>query len=114
VPDASKHEEEGALVIADSLQEYIGKQPHIYFEKSLANYAKIRKNGISVLADMGACTHKSMYNELVDYEVSLPTKCERQVRGFCLYHQKDFEKFSDEQKQKLVEHHGKALQLLTK
>jgi hypothetical protein len=31
------------------------------------------------------------------------------MKGFCLYHQKDLDKFSDEQKQKLIEHHGSAL-----
>jgi hypothetical protein len=29
-----------------------------------------------------------------------------------LYHQKDFDEFSDEQKQKLIEHHGKALKII--
>jgi len=52
-------------------------------------------------------------NDLVDYELSLPTKYDVQMKGFCLYHQKkDFDKFSDEQKQKLIEHHGKALRIV--
>jgi hypothetical protein len=34
------------------------------------------------------------------------------LKGFCLYHQKDFEKFSDEQKQKLVEHHSKTIKII--
>jgi hypothetical protein len=33
------------------------------------------------------------------------------LRGFYLYHQNDFDKFSDEQKQKLIEHHGKAIKI---
>jgi hypothetical protein len=70
------------------------------------------KSGLSVLADMGAYPHKSKYNELVDYELSLPTKFDVPMKGFCLYHQKDFDKFSEEQKQKLINHHGKALQIL--
>ena len=32
--------------------------------------------------------------------------------SFCLYHQKDFDRFSDEQKEKLIEHHGKAIKIL--
>jgi myo-inositol catabolism protein IolC len=43
----------------------------------------------------------------------LPTKYnDVPMKGFCFYHQKDFDKFSDEQKQKLFEHHGKALKLI--
>jgi hypothetical protein len=70
------------------------------------------KNGVSVLADLGAYPHKSKYNDLVDYELSLPTKYDVPLKGFCLYHQKDFDKFTDEQKQKLIEHHGKAIKIL--
>ena len=33
------------------------------------------------------------------------------MKGFCLYHQKDFKKFSDKQKQQLIKHHGKALKI---
>ena len=110
--DISKFEKEELLIIADALEEYLGDQPLIYVKKSLENYAKMGKNGVSVLADLGAYPHKSMYNDLVDYELSLPTKYDVQMKGFCLYHQKDFDKFSDEQQQKLIEHHGKALKLI--
>jgi hypothetical protein len=110
--DISKFEKEELLIIADALEEYLGDQPLIYVKKSLENYAKMGKNGVSVLADLGAYPHKSMYNDLVDYELSLPTKYNVQMKGFCLYHQKDFDKLSDEQQQKLIEHHGKALKLI--
>ena len=33
------------------------------------------------------------------------------MKGYCLYHQKDFDKLSDEQKHKLVEHHDKAVRI---
>jgi hypothetical protein len=110
--DIYKYEKEQSLTIADSLEEYLGDQPLIYIKKGLANYSKMGKSGLSVLADMGAYPHKSKYNELVDYELSLPTKFDVPMKGFCLYHQKDFDKFSEEQKQKLINHHGKALQIL--
>ena len=110
--DISKFEKEESLLIADALEEYLGNQPLIYVKKSLENYAKMGKNGVSVLADLGAYPHKSMYNDLVDYELSLPTKYNVQMKGFCLYHQKDFDKLSDEQQQKLIEHHGKALRIV--
>jgi hypothetical protein len=70
------------------------------------------KNGVSVLGDMGAYPYKSKHKELVDYELSLPTKYDTRLKGFCLYHQKDFDILSDEQKQKLIEHHGKAIKII--
>jgi hypothetical protein len=111
--DVSRYEKEGALIIADSLKEYLGEQPHMHLKESYVNYAKMGKNGVSVLADMGAYPHKSKYDDLVSYESSLLTKSDDSValKGFCLYHEKDFDKFSDEQKQKLIEHHGKALKI---
>jgi hypothetical protein len=114
VLDVSKYEKEGALIIADSLKEYLSEQPHMHLKESSANYIKMGKNGLSVLADMGAYAHKSKYKELVDYELSLPTKYNDDVpmKGFCLYHKEDFDRFSDEQKQKLIEHHGKALKIM--
>ena len=110
--DTSKFEKEESLIIADALEEYLGDQPLIYVKKSLENYAKMGKNGVSVLADLGAYPHKSMYNDLVDYESSLPTQYNMPLKGFCLYHQKDFDRFSHEQKQKLIEHHDKAIEIV--
>jgi hypothetical protein len=108
----SKHEKEESLMIADSLEEYLGDQPLLYIKKGLANYSKMGKNGLSVLADMGAYSHKSRYKDLVDYESSLPTKYHLSMKGFCVYHQKDFDQFSDEQQQKLIDSHGKALKII--
>jgi hypothetical protein len=110
--DISKYEKEESLIIADALEEYLGDQHLVYLKKGLANYAKMGKEGFLVLADLGAYSHKSMHRELVDYELSLPTKYEVQMKGFCLYHQKDFDNLSEEQQQKLVRHHGKALKII--
>ena len=110
--NVSEYEKEKGLVIIDSLKQYFGAQPDMLFKRNLVNYAKqIGKNGLSIIGDIGAYPHKSKYNDLVDYELSLPTKYDVAMKGFCLYHQKDFNKFSDEQKQKLIEHHGKALKI---
>ena len=111
--NVSKYEREKVLVIIDSLKEYFGqRQPNILFVKNLAKYAKqMGMNCLSVISNLGAYTHKSKYTNLVDYEQSLPSKYDVDMKGFCLYHQKDFDKFSDEQKQKLIEHHGKALKI---
>jgi hypothetical protein len=110
--DVSKYEKEKTLIIIDSLMEYFGDQPLLYLKKSLVNYAKMEKNGVSVLADLGAYPYKSKYKDLVDYELSLPRKYDVAMKGFCLYHQNDFDKFPDEQKQKLIEHHGRAIKIV--
>ena len=111
-----KYEKEKSLIIADALERYFGNQRHLdvkSFKVSLVDHAKqIGKNGLSILTYIGACPHRSKYNELLDHGVSLPTKFGTAMKGFCLYHQKDFDKFSDEQKQKLVEHHGKAIKIM--
>jgi hypothetical protein len=111
--NVSKYEKEKMLVIIDSLKMYFSQQqPNILFVKSLAKYAKqMGKNCLSVLGDLGAYPHRSKYDNLVDYELSLPSMYDVDMKGFCLYHQKDFDKFSDEQKQKLIKHHGKALKI---
>ena len=110
--NVSKYEKEKGLVIIDSLKEYFGSKPDMLFKRNLVNYAKQNgKKGLSIIGDIGAYTHKSKHNELVDYELSLPTKFDVDMKGFCLYHQKDFNKFSDNQKQELIKHHGKALEI---
>src|SRR5919205_4020066 len=108
----SKYEKEESLMITDSLEEYLGDKPMIYVKKGLANYSKMGKKGLSVLADLGAYPYKFRYKDLVDYESSLPTKYHVPMKGFCLYHQKDFDQFSDEQQQKLIDSHGKALKIV--
>ena len=47
--------------------------------------------------------------------MSLPTKYdnEMKLKGFCFYHQEDFDKrLSKEQKQKLLKHHSKNIMLV--
>ena len=117
INEVSKHEQEKSIIIADALERYFGEQKldDYSFKMSLVDHAKkIGKNGVSILGDVGAYHHKSKHDDLVDYELSLPTKYEDGItlKGFCLYHQKDFDKFSEEQQQKLIEHHGKVLRII--
>jgi hypothetical protein len=112
--NVSKYEKEKGLVIIDSLKEYFGAKPDMLFKRNLVNYAKqMGKNGISIMGDIGAYPHKSKRNDLVDYELSLPSEFDVAMKGFCLYHQKDYNRFSDEQKQELIKHHGRALEIVT-
>ena len=112
INDISKHDGEQSLVIVDAMKEYFGTQPLIYLKKGLVNYSKLGKKGLSVLVDMGPYSLRSKHKELVEYELSLPRKYDVKMKGYCLYHQKDFERLSDEQQQKLIEHHGKAVRIM--
>ena len=107
------YEKEESLMIADALEEYLGDEPHKHFKKSLANCTEMGKRGVSVLADLGAYSHTYKHDELIDYELSLPTNdTDIPMKGFCLYHRKDFDKFSDDVQQKLIEDHGTALKIV--
>jgi hypothetical protein len=72
------------------------------------------KNGISVIADLASFYFYNGIDKLIEYEMSLPTKYDdnMKLKGFCLYHQEDFQRLSKEQRQKLLEHHGKNLMVV--
>jgi hypothetical protein len=71
------------------------------------------KNGVTVLSDLGSFYHyNSCGNQkLIEYEGSLPKKYDgMNLKGFCLYHQKDFERqFSQEQQTLLLSSHSKNI-----
>ncbi|HYX56118.1 MAG TPA: MEDS domain-containing protein [Nitrososphaeraceae archaeon] len=112
--DVRKYEKEGSLVIIDSVKAYFGSDTDLMsFVEKLAKEAQSSgKNGISVIADLASFYFHNGIDKLIDYEMSLPTKYDDQMKlkGFCFYHHEDFDKrLSKEQKQKLLEHHGKHL-----
>lgn len=114
--DVSKFEEEETLFITDALKKYFleteGEETDWSFRKRMVKQAKKQgKKGFSILGDMGAFQYKGKIKELVDYELSLSTKFDIDLKGFCLYNEKDFERFAEEQKQKLIEHHGMAIKI---
>src|SRR5919205_2199188 len=109
--DVRKYEKEGSLVIIDSVKAYFGSDTDLMsFVEKLAKKAQSSgKSGVSVIADLASFYYYNQVDKLIDYEMSLPTKYDDQMKlkGFCLYHQEDFDKrLSKEQKQKLLEHHS--------
>ena len=112
--DVRKYEKEGSLIIIDSVKAYFGSDIDLMsFLARLAKKAQNSgKNGISVISDLASFYYYDQIDKLIEHEMSLPTKYddEMKLKGFCLYHQQDFDKrLSKEQKQKLLEHHGKHL-----
>ena len=129
--DVDKHEKEGSLIIMDSLKGYFPSGGQDGFLNSndspkgnlgLMSYLKIllkqadrqKKNGVTVISDMGSFYHHNNREgnlKLIEYECSLPQEFdEKNLKGFCLYHQKDFEKrFSQEQQTELLDCHSRNI-----
>ncbi len=116
ITDIEKFENENILVIVDSYKKYLqykNVKSDYDANKILVEYAKtIRKNGVSVLGDIGAFPFENRTQELVEYELFLPKKYDNiDFKGICLYHKSDFDRLTKEQKQKLAKHHGMAMEL---
>ena len=64
----------------------------------------------SVISDMGSFSLLNKEKKLLDYERSLPLRfSSMKCKGFCCYHQANFDKLSEDQKEQLFEHHYKNL-----
>ena len=122
--DVGKYEKEGSLIIMDSVKGYFDSDNNNYnntdlteFVKQLVKKAESKgKNGVSVFADLGSFYHyhhSKTADKLVEYELSLPSKFDgMKLKAFCIYHKEDIDKrFTEEQKQKLLDHHAKALMI---
>ena len=111
IPNIRKFEkEDGSLAIIDSLKAYFSEIGIMTFADSLLKHAKsMGKSGLSVFADMGSFHHMNRIHRLIEHEISLPAKYEAKLRGFCLYHEGNFEKLAEEQKQAMYEHHEKNI-----
>jgi hypothetical protein len=101
-------------VILDSVKGYFESNPDILstFEM-LAKRAETEKGGgggCSVISDMGSFSFLNKDKELLEYEKSLPLRfSSMKCKGFCCYHQANFDNLSKNQKEQLFEHHYKKL-----
>jgi hypothetical protein len=116
ITDVERLENEMSLVIVDSHKKYQNNKnikSDYDANKRLVKYAKtIRKNGVSVLGDMGAFPFENRIQDLVEYELFLPKKFDKmKMKGICLYHKNDFNRLTNEQKQQLAKHHGTAMEI---
>jgi MEDS: MEthanogen/methylotroph, DcmR Sensory domain len=129
--DVRKYERDGSLIIMDSLKGYFpvekggnnnnresksdGNLEFIpYLDVLLKQAERQGKNGVTVLSDMGSFHHYNQHGaqRLVEYEQSLPKTYEGNLKGFCLYHQKDFEtRFSKKQQASLNSCHSLSIEL---
>lgn len=118
--DVKKYEKEvKSLIIMDALEKYRDKSVNAFDVDSLlkanhdlVEYADaLKKNRVSILGEMGVFFFKNQIQRLIDYEFSLPTEFESSLKGVCLYHQKDFDRLSTDQKEKLINHHKIAIKI---
>jgi hypothetical protein len=130
--DVNKYEKEGSLIIIDSLDGYFPSRGYdglydnntdspkcdldlmSYLEILLKQAERQKKNGVAVLADIGSFYHHNNLDDnlkLIEYECSLPKKFDAMnLKGFCLYHQKDFEmRFSQKQQAELLGCHTRNI-----
>jgi hypothetical protein len=116
-----RHEEEeeqlkeNALLIIDSLRKYSVKKNAEFIWKDneeMVKYANgLGKNGVSIIGDMGSFLFEKQMKELVNYEMSLPRRFEINIKGICLYHHKDFDRVSEDQKQTIIHQHEIAIRI---
>lgn len=119
--DLEKYEkDEKSLIIVDSLEKYFDKTTKEFNVKSLVkantdlvDYAesKLKKKGVSILGDSGAFLFKNQIPSLLEYETSLPLQFDLNLKGMCLYHEKDFGKLSLDQKEEIIKHHKIAIKI---
>jgi hypothetical protein len=104
-----------SLIILDSLEKYLPqsdtKDEYEAIQQLVRSANRLGKKRVSILGDSGAFFFKKKVPQLIEYELSLPTHFEFNVKGICLYHQKDFAMLPEQVRQKLVNHHEKAIKI---
>jgi hypothetical protein len=115
--DVKKLEREGSLIISDSLMIYFAgdagnlKSSLERFKKLVEHAKEIGRKGYSILEDGGSFPFKGRMHDLIEHELFLPSHFDMDMKAMCLYHEMDFGRISNEERQKLVEHHGMALRI---
>jgi hypothetical protein len=111
--DVQKYENEGSLIILDSAKAYFKSEIGLesFIQRLLRHAESLGKNGVSVLTDSGSFSLFGGREKLVDYELLLPSKYPHgtKLKRFCVNNKKDFEMLLQEQKEKLIRHHGKNI-----
>jgi hypothetical protein len=105
----TKFEQNGSLVILDSVRSYFGSEfDALSTIQILSKRAENQgKEGCCVIADMGQFYDET---ELLKLETSVSLKFESvRCKGFCSYHQGFFDRLAENEKELLFEHHYRNL-----
>jgi hypothetical protein len=113
-----RYEKEQVLLIMDSLKGYFGSPEGLLpFLGQTVEYAyKQGKNGLSALGDIGSFFYCNKKDDLLKYEMTLSSKYAEMnfMKGFCMYHELDFDKrLDEEERQRLRKYHDETLKLLS-
>jgi hypothetical protein len=65
--------------------------------------------GLLIWSILSINNSKNKKASVMEYENSLPSKFYSKLKGSCCYDQKDFDRLTEYQKKKLLDHHGKDL-----
>jgi hypothetical protein len=114
------------MIIEDITKIYFGSGHDFLFFLDILNKQKEKwgKNGISVIADMGIFFHfqndtsKDVHfqndtskDALIKFESSLPVNFDSNLKRFCNYHKRDFDRLEEQEKQDLLEHHYREVKV---
>lgn len=112
--DVAKYEQEGSLVLYDSVKGYHTSEG-VYSIMALINMLfervkRLGKSGMFGMADMGSFFLLQRIEQLLSYELSLPSIWDKmKLRSFCIYHEGDFSRMTEEERQALIDHHYKYI-----
>jgi hypothetical protein len=95
-----------SLIVMDSIKGHFGADDHMVFVNKLVDSAE---NGVLVIADAGPFFHLNKRDRLVEHELSMPSRFDTDLKRFCVFHKQDFNTLAEEQRQKLINHHGQVL-----
>jgi hypothetical protein len=106
---------EKSLMIVDSLKKYLGNdslESDYDSNKNLVDYAKTNgKSGVPFIGDIGAFPYSCCLQDLLSYELSIPSAHDIDIKRVCLYHHKDFDLLSIDDKSKLMNHHKTSIKI---
>ena len=113
-----RYEKEQVLLIMDSLKGYFGSPDGLlpFLNQTVAYASKVGKNGLSVLGDVGSFFYCNKKDGLLEYESSLSFKYRKMnyMKGFCMYSEQDFSRrLDEEERQRLLRHHTRTMNLLS-
>ena len=112
--DVAKYEQEGSLVLYDSVKGYQTSEG-VYSIMALINtlferVKRLGKSGMFCMADMGSFFLLQPIEQLLSYELSLPSIWDKmKLRSFCIYHEGDFSRMTEEERPALIDHHYKYI-----
>jgi hypothetical protein len=81
---------------------------------SLYHAKKLKKEGITILADYGLISEKKEYEDLFELEKSIPPFFDSlKIKQICLYHQNNFfNKFTRQQQKELLDLHSRSIMMM--